>query len=73
MDHPKIILLGCFYNLFPGKILTLDEPLYHLYQLKFDGEDGISITEHISNFLKFCEYYKIDDEYFACVTFFITL
>jgi len=73
MAHPQIILPGCFSNLSPDKNLILDDPLYQLSQLKFDGEDGTSIIEHISNFIKFCEYYKINDEYFSCVDFFLTL
>ena len=73
MDHPQIILPGYFSNLSHGKILILDEPLYHLSQLNFDGEDGTSITKHISDFIKFCESYEINDEEFSCVIFFLTL
>jgi len=50
-----------------------DDKLYHLSQLKFDGKDGTSITKHISDFLKFCESYEIDDEEFAYVVFSLTL
>jgi len=73
MAHPKIILPGFLSNQSPGKFSILDEPLYHLSQFNFDGEDGMSITKKIYDFLKFFEYYEIDDEYFVCVTLFLTL
>jgi len=74
MTNPKIILSGCFSSLCPpGQLLIPVETLYDLSQLKFDGKDGTSIIEHISDFLKFCEYYEIDDESIACVLFFLTL
>lgn len=73
MGHLKVILPGCFSNLYPSEILFHDEPLYPFSQLKFDGEDGTSITNHIFNFLKFCEFYEINDIYFSCVPFFLTL
>ena len=73
MAHPQIIFAGYFSSLFPNKILIPNEPIYHLSQLKFYGEDGTSITEHITNFLKFCEYCEINDEYFSCVAFFLNL
>ena len=73
MAHPKIILSGYFSNISLGKISILDEAIYDLSQLKFDGEDGTSITKHIYDFFKFCEYYKINDEDFSFVTFFLAL
>ena len=45
----------------------------HFSQLKFDGENGISVTDHLFDFLEFCEYYEIDDEEFSCVLFSLTL
>ena len=73
MDHSQIILPGCFSNLSICQFSIPDEPLYHLPQLKFDGEYGTSIIENISDFLKFFEPYEINDEYFACVLFSLTL
>jgi len=71
MAHPQIILPRCFSSLCsPSQLLISGEPLDDLSQLKFYGEDGTSITEHISNFLKF---YEIDDENISCVLFFLTL
>ncbi len=64
MAHPQIILPACFSNLSPGKMLIPDEPLHHLSQLKFNGEDGTFIIEQISNFLKFCEHYEINENMF---------
>ena len=73
MAHPEIILLGCFSNRSIHKILILDEPLYDLSQLKFDGEGDTSITEHIFLLFKFCESYEIDCQDVACVLLFLTL
>lgn len=42
-------------------------------RLKFDGKDGITLNKHISDFLKFCESFEIDDEEFAYVFLSLTL
>jgi len=73
MAHTQILLLGCFSNFSLYQFSIPDEPLYHLSQLKFDGEDGTSIIEHISIFFKFYESYEIIYEESACVLFFLTL
>lgn len=53
MGHPQNLLSMCFYNLSIYQFSIPNEPLYHLSQLKFDGENGPSITVHISTFLNF--------------------
>ena len=62
MTHPQIIILECFSNLSPGKLLIYVEQLDDLSQFKFDSEGDTSIIENASIFLKFCEYYEIDYE-----------
>ena len=47
--------------------------MYHLSQLKFDGENGVSITKHLLDFCDFCECYEIDDEELDCLLFSLTL
>ena len=47
--------------------------MHHLSQLKFDGENGFSITEHLSDFSDFCECYEIDEKELDCVLFSLTL
>jgi len=66
MVHTQIILPGCFFNFSLDQFSPLDELLDHLSQLKFDREDGMSITKHIDDFLQFCELYEIDNEDSAC-------
>ena len=73
MAHTQILILGCFSNFSLYQFLIPDELLDHLSQLKFDGEDGTSITKHIYDFLKFFEFYKRNDEDFSCVFFFLSL
>jgi len=73
MTHAQTLLPGCFSNFSLYQFTIPHEPFYHLSQLNFDGEDGTSITEHISYFIKFCESYEIYDEEFSCVIFFLTL
>lgn len=73
MDHSQIIFLRCFSNISYGKRLIIDEPLYNLSQLKFEGEDGISKVEHIPNFVYFCEFVQIDCEDVALILLFLTL
>lgn len=73
LAYPQILLPGCFSNLSICQLWIPDELLYHFPQLKFDDEDGTSITTRIYDFIKFCESYKINDEEFACVLFFLTL
>lgn len=73
MAHSQIILLRCLSNLSISQFSIPDEPFYHLSQLKFNGEDGTSIAKHIYDFLIFFESYEIDNEYFYCVLFFLTL
>ena len=36
--------------------------VHHLSQLKFDGENGVSITRHLSDFCDFGECYEIYDQ-----------
>jgi len=73
MVHPQIILSGCFSNLSLGEISIPDEFLHDLSQLKIDGEDDMSFSEHASLFIKFCDYYEFDCEYVACTIFCLTL
>ena len=47
--------------------------MYHLSQLKFDGENGVSITQHLLDICEFGECYEIDDEGLICLLFFLTL
>jgi len=73
MAHTQILLLGHFSNFSLYRFSIPNEPLNHLSQLKFDGDDGTSIAKHISDFLNFYESYKINDEEFSCVVLFLTL
>lgn len=73
MAHTQISLPGCFSNFSLYQFSIPDETLGHLSLLKFDGEDGTCITNHISDFLKFYESYEINDEDFSYVLFFLTL
>ena len=47
--------------------------MHHLSQLKFDGENGVSITKYLLDFCDFCECYEIDNEGLTCVLFSLTL
>lgn len=73
MDHPQIILAGCFSNRTNGKIFIPNEPLYDLSNPKFDGEGDTSIIRYASIFLKFFRNYEIDCENVSCVIFYLTL
>ena len=55
MAHPQIILPRCLSDFYEPRCLILDEIMYHLSQLKFDGENGVSITKHILDFCDFGE------------------
>jgi len=72
--HPQIIVSGCFSSLCPpNHILIPDDPLDDFSQSKFDGEDGTYIAKNIYDFLKWYEYYEIDDENISCVFFLLAL
>ena len=47
--------------------------MYHLSQLKFDGENGVSITQHLLDLCDFGECYEIDNEGLICLLFSLTL
>ena len=71
MAHPQIILPRCLSEFYEPIYYISDELMYHLSQLTFDGENGVSITQHFSDFFGKC--YEIDDEGLMCFLFFLTL
>lgn len=73
MAHTKILPPGCSSNFSLFQLSILDDPLDHLSELKFDGEDATPIIEHIFYFLKFCKSYEIDDDEFDFLLFYLTL
>ena len=46
MAHPQIILPRCLSEFYEPWCFIPSELLYHLSQLKFDGENGVSVTKH---------------------------
>ena len=73
MDLSQIIVPGCFSNLPPGKIAILAKLVHALSQFKFNGEGGTFLSRHINYFLGFRKNLQIDDEYFMCLLFNLTL
>ena len=50
MARSQIILLRCFSEFYEPRYFIPDELMYHLSQLNFDGENGVSITQHLLDF-----------------------
>lgn len=73
MDLSQIIILKCFSNLSPGKLLISEKQIYDLSQFKFDGEGSTLITKHISYFVGLCKYHETSEEYVVGVLFTLTL
>ena len=73
MAHSQIILSTYLSEFYEPRYFIPDELMYHLSQLKFDGENGVSITRHLSDLCEFGECYKIENEGFICFLFFLTL
>ena len=73
MARSQIILPRCLSEFYEPRCLIPDELMYHLSQLKFDGENGVSITQHLLDFYDFGECYEIENEGLICLLFFLTL
>ena len=73
MARSQIILPRCLSEFYEPQYFVPDELMYHLSQLKFDGENGVSITQRLLDFCDFGECYEIDDEGLICLLFFLTL
>ena len=73
MARSQIILPRCLSEFYEPRYFIPDELMYHLSQLKFDGENGVSITQHLLYFFEFGEFYEIENEGLICFLFFLTL
>jgi len=71
MAYPHIINPGCFSDRSNVKVPM--ELIDDLSQVNFDGEGETFIVEHISLFLKFCEYHEINCEDVDSKIFTLTL
>ena len=72
MAHSQIILPRFLSEFYKPRYYISDEFIYHLSPLKFDGENGVSIAQHCSDFCDFGECYEIDDEGLFCLLLFLT-
>ena len=73
MACSQIILPRFLSEIYELRCLIPDELMYHLSQLKLDGENGVSINQHLLDFCDFGECYEIDNEGLICFLFFLTL
>ena len=73
MARSQISLPRCLSEFYESGYFIPDKIMYHLSQLKFHGENGVPITQHLLDFNDFGECYEIENEGFICFLFFLTL
>ena len=53
------MLQRCLSEFYEPRYFIPDELMYHLSQLKFDGENEVSITQHLLDFVTFVSATKL--------------